>query len=84
MKRREFLQAAGGLAAVGAGVSQGVALQEKPAAPTERIGVGVMGLRGRGGALLTAFAAMPDVEVRYVCDVDAKVLASRADRKSVV
>jgi predicted dehydrogenase len=78
VKRREFLQAAGGLAAVGAGVSQGVALQEKPAAPTECIGVGVMGLRGRGGALLTAFAAMPDVEVRYVCDVDAKVLASRA------
>jgi len=51
--------------------------EPKPAA-NERIVVAVAGLRGRGGGLLSAFASLPEVEVKYVCDVDEKVLNQRA------
>jgi predicted dehydrogenase len=46
----------------------------------DRIVVGVMGVRGRGGALLSTFAEMPDVTVKYICDVDAQVLDSRVQQ----
>jgi predicted dehydrogenase len=73
MKRREFLQTTAASALLGATARIG-----RTAQANERIGVCVMGLRGRGGGLLNEFAALPDVEVRYVCDVDANVLISRA------
>jgi predicted dehydrogenase len=73
MKRRRFLQATAASALLGATARIG-----RTAEANERIGVCVMGLRGRGGGLLNEFAALPDVEVRYVCDVDANVLTSRA------
>jgi predicted dehydrogenase len=37
-----------------------------------------MGIRGRGGSVLSTFASMQDVEIKYVCDLDASVLESRA------
>jgi predicted dehydrogenase len=73
MKRREFLQTTAASALLGATARIG-----RTAEANERIGVCVMGLRGRGGGLLNEFAALPDVEVRYVCDIDANVLNSRA------
>jgi predicted dehydrogenase len=73
MKRRRFLQATAATALLGA-----MARTSRGAEANERIGVCVMGLRGRGGGLLNAFASLPDVEVRYVCDVDANVLDGRA------
>jgi len=76
MKRREVLQAAAGLAAVSAATEFG--LTGRAAEDNDRITVGVMGVRGRGGSLLMAFAAQPDVEVAYICDVDAKTLDARA------
>lgn len=42
---------------------------------TRRISVGVMGMN-RGLALAKAFASQPNVEIRYVCDVDAQRLAA--------
>ena len=39
----------------------------------------MMGVRGRGGGVLSTFASLPEVEVRYVCDLDEQVLAV-ADR----
>ncbi|HID78773.1 MAG TPA: Gfo/Idh/MocA family oxidoreductase [Planctomycetaceae bacterium] len=45
----------------------------------QRIGVAVMGLRGRGGRLLSSFAQRDDVEVLYVCDVDRRVLSQRLE-----
>jgi predicted dehydrogenase len=73
MKRRRFLQATAATALLGA-----MARTSRGAEANERIGVCVMGLRGRGGGLLNEFASLPDVEVRYVCDVDANVLDGRA------
>jgi predicted dehydrogenase len=41
----------------------------------QRIAVGVMGM-SRGLGLSSAFAGLPNCAVKYVCDVDEKVLAS--------
>ena len=73
MQRRRFLQATAAAALLGT-----AARANRAAEANDRIGVCVMGLRGRGGGLLNEFASLPDVEVRYVCDVDANVLDSRA------
>ena len=74
MDRRTFLQSAA-TASLAAAVSTRYA--QARVAPAEKISVCVIGVRGRGGGLLTTFAALPDVEVRYVCDVDQSVLVSR-------
>ena len=75
MKRREVLKAGLGLAAAGAAAQ--LPWTGRAAEANDRVTIGVMGVRGRGGALLTTFASQPDVDVRYICDVDAKTLASR-------
>jgi predicted dehydrogenase len=74
MDRRVFMKSA---------VAAGISVQSASGvmrSPNERVSVCVMGLRGRGGNLLDTFAALPDVDVTYLCDVDAGVLGSRADR----
>jgi predicted dehydrogenase len=42
--------------------------------PAEKVVVGVMGTNSRGEYLATLFAKLPDVEVGFICDVDANVL----------
>jgi predicted dehydrogenase len=75
MDRREFLHdtsrlAAGSWVAVHAASSA----RRAEAAPNDRVAVCVAGVRGRGGSLLRTFAALPSVDVTYVCDVDRNVL----------
>lgn len=43
-------------------------------APNTKVVVGVMGTNSRGNFLAKAFAKLPNVEVGYICDPDAKVL----------
>ena len=43
-------------------------------ASSDKVVVGVMGVGGRGTQLTTFFAARPDVEIAYICDVNAKRL----------
>ncbi len=74
MDRRDFLQAA----AV-AGLSTRAA-RAAIRSPNDRISVCVMGLRGRGGSLLSTFASLPEVDVTYVCDIDERVLQSQAEK----
>ena len=66
--RRQFIQHSAATGAV-----SGIALstvKSMASAPCRRVVVGVMGLsRGRG--LAVGFARLPDVDVKYVCDVDA-------------
>lgn len=94
MNRRRFLKQSAALAGVSiAGFHQAArsqeptdkpndapneAPQDAPADPVDRITVAVAGVRGRGGGLLRTFAALPDVDVKYVCDVDQSVRESRA------
>jgi len=44
------------------------------AAPSNKISIALMGVRGRGRNLTQAFANMPDVHIAYVCDVDSTVV----------
>lgn len=74
MDRRTFLQ---GTAAAGVSFAASRAVGR---AANDRVSVCVMGLRGRGGSLLQTFASLPQVDVTYVCDVDANVLDSRAEQ----
>lgn len=80
MDRREFLSSASSTAA---GLTIGAAALsvsgKAKAAPNDRVVVAVAGVRGRGSGLLSAFAALPTVDVKYVCDVDQSVLESRTE-----
>jgi predicted dehydrogenase len=74
MDRRTFLQ---GAAATAAATRIATAQNRSP---NDRVTVCVMGVRGRGGNLLSTFASLPDVDVKYVCDIDEEVLTSRVAR----
>lgn len=75
MNRRQFTKAAGLL---GSGISlSGAAaptLFTTPFAPSDKLIVGIMGVNSRGNALAKAFARTPNVEVGYICDVDARAM----------
>jgi predicted dehydrogenase len=75
LDRRRFLRQAT-LATAGAwAAAQFPALTAE--SPGRKLVAGVMGL-GRGGAHIEALLALPNVEVAYVCDVDAQRLAAGA------
>jgi len=74
ISRRRFLDRSikGGFSAA-LGVA-GMPAAAKAVAPSDKVVIGVMGMGGRGTTLTTFFAARPDVEIAYVCDVNAKKL----------
>jgi predicted dehydrogenase len=43
--------------------------------PNDKVVMGMMGTHSRGAYLSKTFAALPNVEIGYVCDVDADVVA---------
>jgi predicted dehydrogenase len=75
VNRRQFLgssarNAAGmaaGVAAAGVATLAGAVAK---ASPNDRVSLGIIGVRNQGQALATSMAALPDVEVAAVCDVD--------------
>ena len=72
--RREFMKrSAVAMAAAGAA---GTSL--KAAGANERVVLGVMGLKGRGGFLMQEFAKRDDVELRYLADPDTRLFEGRA------
>ncbi len=86
--RREFLASAGAALAAGAALSienstrAAVAREANPVGANERISIGMIGVGGRGTALLNEFAGLKDsqqVEVTAVCDVwrQAREFASK-------
>ena len=48
-------------------------------APNTKVLMGIMGTNSRGMFLAKGFAKLPNVEVAYVCDPDATVLAKTID-----
>ncbi|MCE9529299.1 MAG: gfo/Idh/MocA family oxidoreductase, partial [Planctomycetales bacterium] len=74
MKRRAFLQS---VAVSAAAVSLTEPSSQAAPSANDKITICVTGVRGRGGSLLETFTAIPEVTVKYVCDLDAQVLASR-------
>jgi predicted dehydrogenase len=64
MNRRYFFPAAAAALSTGRGA----------VAASDKITIALMGVRGRGRGLTSAFCAMPDVNVAFVCDVDRNVV----------
>lgn len=80
INRREFLGAsaanAAGMAAAGVVGWTGVA-GARPA-PSERVSVGVIGIRSQGKTLASTLAGLPHVDVAALCDVDESLLPQAA------
>ncbi|HZN33542.1 MAG TPA: Gfo/Idh/MocA family oxidoreductase [Pirellulaceae bacterium] len=74
MDRRSFLEAS---AAATAFASLTSAARAQNRSPSDKISICMMGVRGRGAGVLATFAGLPEVEVRYVCDLDEQVRESR-------
>jgi len=69
MNRRKFIKMTSA-ASLGIGVLAGAPSIVKSTSPNNRINVAVMGTNSRGRSHATGFAALPNVEVTYICDVD--------------
>lgn len=68
MNRRLFLNSAL------AGLVGATSCSRAPS-PANRVNIGVMGLRGRGKRLCYDFGKLPDVNVSWICEVDASMVA---------
>jgi predicted dehydrogenase len=66
MDRRTFLGSSVAAGVAGA-LSMGAA--QRTYAANDKISICMMGVRGRGGGVLSTFASLAEVEVRYVCDL---------------
>ena len=71
--RREFVKTA----ALSTGVAGAPAVRTAwgRESPSNRVNLGVIGFRGRGGELSRMFAHLPDARVAYLCDVDERLFA---------
>lgn len=82
--RRRFLEDSmlAATAALGAATLPGALARAadagKPATPNEKLGVAIIGCRGRGMEHIENFAERPQTEILYICDVDEKVGQARA------
>lgn len=74
LNRREVLSAA----IAGAATWSAIHLSRAQVASGEKLIFGVMGMGGRGTAHAVALAGLPNVHVKYVCDVDETRAASSA------
>jgi predicted dehydrogenase len=70
MNRRSLLESS---AAAGLTLALSAVASKKAHAANDRVALCMMGVKGRGGSVLSTFASLPEVEVRYVCDLDEKV-----------
>jgi len=74
VNRRQFLESSAKNAAGMAVGVVGLSAATARAGPSERIRLGVIGVRRQGRRLASEFAALRDVEIATLCDVDARVL----------
>jgi predicted dehydrogenase len=77
LHRRDFVKTS---AVAGAALSVAPAIGRAGTAANDKIGVCVVGLRGRGGSHISAFLGDDRTEIRVVVDVDEQVGASRCDQ----
>jgi predicted dehydrogenase len=75
--RRQFLEDSmfAAAATVAAGSASPLLAEDAPASksPNERMGVAVVGVKGRGGSHISDFAGRKDTEILYVVDVDREI-----------
>ncbi|ULQ56995.1 Gfo/Idh/MocA family oxidoreductase [Flavihumibacter rivuli] len=72
LDRRKFLLQS---ALAGTGLLVGPTLASFAGSPNEKVVIGAVGTNSRGFYLAKMLALLPNVEIGYVCDVDANVLA---------
>jgi predicted dehydrogenase len=70
MRRRSFLMTASGALAAASASSFPAAAAQSGTAPSDRINVAVIGLRGRGRDHLNLYAAQRDARIAAICDID--------------
>jgi predicted dehydrogenase len=80
--RRQFIEdsmwaAAAAAAATTPGLLYAEEQQSKSA--NEKLGVAVIGAKGRGGEHINAWAGRKDTEILYICDVDSDIGNNRAE-----
>jgi hypothetical protein len=67
MNRRHFISSA---------IATAAFINHRAVAASDKVNLAVSGVRSRGKALATGFAALSDVNVVYVCEVDERVLGA--------
>ncbi|WP_442505825.1 Gfo/Idh/MocA family protein [Novipirellula sp. SH528] len=73
--RRLFLKSTAAAAVVSATATKTLTAQD--ASPSETVSLGVMGVNGRGSAIISGMLALPNTRVDFICDVDSRA-ADRA------
>ncbi len=77
MQRRDFIEQSLAAGIVFAGTVHLANPRPAFALANDKISIGMVGVKGRGGSVLSTFASLPEVDVKYVCDLDENVLAAR-------
>ena len=67
MNRRTFIQQSGSASLMAGAFIKSVGARSSP---NDTINIAVMGIHGRGGALMEGFAGLPNVNVATICDID--------------
>jgi predicted dehydrogenase len=80
LTRRRFLAQAGGTLAACTVLPSTVLGRGGRAAPSERLGLAVIGLKKMGGPHVETLLGFPDVQVLAVCDVDTRVREATAKK----
>ncbi|MFN8705125.1 MAG: gfo/Idh/MocA family oxidoreductase, partial [Planctomyces sp.] len=79
-QRRSFLRSAAAFASATGVTFSGSKAARAMSSPNERIRVGCVGVNGRAGFLLGAFAERLDVEMIAVADIDSRNLPEAVER----
>ena len=79
--RRDFLKHSGTLAMAGAAAATSATWTRaaRAAGANDKVVMGIIGPGGQGSNLLRSFAALPGVEIAWVCDVDERRAGSAQD-----
>src|SRR5881227_3235067 len=77
--RRTFLASA-----ALSGLSASVLGRTLKAAPSERVSLCIVGVRGRGNSLARNFAALPEAQITHICDVNEPLLGPFARQISEI
>ena len=74
INRREFLKSS-----VGAATTFTVLSQNKSFGAANKVVLGIMGVGGRGRALLSSLVKRSDVKIKYICDADMRSYGPAAE-----